>query len=48
MKETHRILKFANLESSTFKKDLLCMSDRIFFIRVYIYFTELFCDFKQI
>ena len=40
MKETHRILKFTNLESSTFKKDFL--SDRIFFIRGYIYLTELF------
>ena len=32
MKEMHRILKFTNMESSTFEKGFLCTSDRIFFI----------------
>ena len=42
MKEMHRILKFTNLESSTFKKGFLCTPDRFFFIRGYIHFTKFF------
>ena len=42
MKEMHQILKFINLESSTFKKVFLCTSDRFLFIGGYIYFTKLF------
>ena len=41
MKEMHRILKFINLESSTFEKCVLCTSDRILFIGGYTYFTKL-------
>ena len=48
MKEMYRILKFINLESSTFEKGFLCTSNRFFFIRgLYsLYYT--FFDFKQI
>ena len=48
MKEMHQVLKFTNLESSTFEKVFLCTSGRFFFIGGYIYFTKLFFDFKQI
>ena len=42
MKEMHQVLKFTNLESSTFEKGFLCTSDRFFFIGGYIYFTKFF------
>ena len=41
IKEMHRILKFSNLESSTFEKGFLCRSARFFFILGYICFTKL-------
>ena len=47
MKEMHRILKFTNMESSTFEKGFLCTSDRIFFIGDYIYLTKLFSISKE-
>ena len=48
MKEMHQILKFTNLESSTFEKGFLCASDRFFFIGGCIYFTKLFSVSKKI
>ena len=42
IKEIHRILKFSNLERSTFEKGFLCRSARFFFILGYICFTKLF------
>ena len=47
MEEMHRILKFTNLESSTFEKGFLCTSDRFFFIVDYIYITRLFSISKK-
>ena len=34
MKEMHQVLKFTNLESSTFEKVFLCTSDRFFLLGV--------------
>ena len=42
MKEMHLILKFTNLEGSTFEKGFLWTSNSLFYIGGYTYFTKLF------
>ena len=48
MEEMHRILKFTNLENSTFEKGFLCTSNRFFFIVDYIYITRLVSISKKL